>query len=73
MDTRLNGSQAATLVGVSRQLIYAWTRRGWLARGGDGLFAEADVYDADVRARTSAHSSRNRDVLAWRAATRSAA
>jgi hypothetical protein len=49
LDTLLTGTQAARLVGVTRQLVYGWWRLGHLTRisgryrAGDVLAVEAEM------------------------------
>lgn len=51
LDARITGSQAARLIGVSRQLINDWWKRGRLAKGDDGRYRYGDILEADRKAR----------------------
>lgn len=58
LNARLTATQAATAVGVSKQLINYWRASGKLTRGPDGRYRYADVLTVERLTRGSCHSHR---------------
>ncbi len=62
LDARLTGAQAASVAGVSRQLIRRWCQLGHLTpvgqRGRSPLYRLGDVIKAEHATRESGRSSR---------------
>lgn len=63
LDARLPAHQAATLIGVSRQLINYWRSSGKLEpvahRGRSPLYRLGDILDVEAGARNSPQSHRH--------------
>lgn len=57
LDALITGSQAALLVGVSRQLVRRWEQLGHLTRT-DGKYVVGEVLDAERKTRRSPKSHR---------------
>ncbi len=51
LDAMLTLSQAAALIGRSRQLVYDWRERGLLEKDDDGRVSYQSVLDAEARTR----------------------
>lgn len=58
LDALLTGSQAAAIIGRSRQLIHAWHHAGHLPRTENGRYRLRDVLAAERRTRHSPKSHR---------------
>ncbi len=59
LDARLNASDSARAVNVSRQTFNYWRRTGRVAPGADGRYRLGDVIDVERAMRNSGQSSRN--------------
>lgn len=58
LDARLTGAQAASVAGVSRQLVYWWRTAGKLTPDAAGRYRLGDVLELELAMRDNPRSSR---------------